>query len=57
MKKFAHLNDDNVVINIFVAESLEIAQQVIPHSVEYTDKNPARIGWIYDGTTYVAPTE
>jgi hypothetical protein len=47
---------DNIVENIIVAESLEIAQTIIQKTcIEYTDENPAGIGWVYDGEKFVAP--
>lgn len=56
MKKFAVIND-NLVINTIIADSKEIAEQCNPGliCVEYTDENPAGIGWLYDGTTLTAP--
>jgi hypothetical protein len=60
-KTFAILIGD-VVSNVIVAESLEIAEAVMnAKCVEYTADNPAQIGWIYDEATenfaYVAPIE
>jgi hypothetical protein len=48
----------NKVSNVFVCESLEMARQIFPNCVEYTEENPARIGWIYDEATnsYFEPT-
>ena len=52
MKTFAVLNGENVVTNIIVCDSLEIAEQVTQCvCVEYTEENPASIGWIYDPAT------
>lgn len=55
MKNFAVLNH-SIVENIIVAESKEIAEQVIGKTcVEYTSDNPAHIGLGYDGTTFEQP--
>jgi hypothetical protein len=58
IKTFADIAG-NKVVNVFVCESLEIAQQIFPNCVEYTNENPARIGWTYDATTntYSEPIE
>ena len=48
MSTFAVLNS-NKVINIIVADTVEIANAVSDaECVEYTETNPAHIGWIYD---------
>lgn len=49
MAKFAIINE-NIVSNTIVADSLEEAS-VIGTAIEYTDSNPADIGWIYDPVT------
>ena len=55
-KKFAVLNENDVVENIIIAETLEIAEQVTKKTcIEYTDENPAGIGWTHDGVNFVAP--
>jgi hypothetical protein len=52
MANFAVLNQTNVVANIIVAETQEIAEDVTKATcIEYTDENPAEIGWIYDPVT------
>lgn len=52
MPNFAVLDGTNVVMNIIVAETLEIAEEVTHEEcVEYTDDNLAEIGWIYDPET------
>jgi hypothetical protein len=49
---------DNKVINIIVADSQEIAEEATGFNcIEYTDKNPAQIGWDYDGSNFNKPTE
>lgn len=53
--KFAVL-ENNVVENIILADTIEIAQQVTGKTcIEYSDTNPAGIGWTYDGEKFVAP--
>lgn len=48
--------EDNKVINIIVADSKEIAEQVTNLTcVEYTSDNPAVIGGTYDGSTFTNP--
>lgn len=48
--------ENNIVTNVIVADSKEIAEEVIGLTcVEYTDKNPAGIGWTYNGSTFTAP--
>jgi hypothetical protein len=55
MPNFAEIKND-VVANIIIAESKEIADMVTGGvCVEYTDENPAYIGWIYDGTNFIQP--
>lgn len=56
MATFAVINQ-GIVTNIIVADTQVIAEAVTGSScVEYTEANPASIGWIYDGTNFVAPT-
>ena len=55
MAYFAVL-DDNLVVNVIEADTLEIAQKVTKaNCVEYTNENPAGIGWTYDGTIFTQP--
>jgi len=57
VSKFAVLVD-NIVENIIVADSKEVAEQATGKTcIEYTEENLTSIGWTYDGTTFVAPTE
>ena len=52
MPNFAII-EDNIVTNIIVAESKAIAEEVTGKiCVEYTDVNPAGIGFIYNETTF-----
>jgi hypothetical protein len=49
---------ENIVENVIVAQSLEIAQEITGNTcIEYTDENPACIGWSYDGITFIPPTD
>ena len=55
MANFAEIKD-GVVTNVIVADTKEIAEQVTGLTcVEYTEENPAGIGWTYDGANFVAP--
>jgi len=48
--------ESGIVTNIIVANTKEIAEQVTGQTcIEYTDENPARIGYTYDGTNFIAP--
>jgi len=48
--------ENNVVINIIVADSVEIAETITNGlCVEYTDNNPASIGWTYADGVFTAP--
>ena len=47
----------NAVTNIIVADTKEIAEAVTNATcVEYTESNPAGIGWTWDGKKFIAPT-
>lgn len=55
MKTFAII-EDQVVVNVIVAESLEIANEVTGDDcVEYTESNLAHIGLSYDGESFEQP--
>jgi hypothetical protein len=55
MANFAIIEND-IVTNVIVADSQEIAQEVTGKTcIEYTEKNPAGIGWSYDGKTFIPP--
>ena len=57
MATFAIIND-NTVENIIVADTKEIAEQVIGKTcIEYTDENPASIGYTYADGVFTAPVE
>jgi hypothetical protein len=48
----------NTVLNVIVADSKADAEQVTNSTcVEYTDVNPAGIGWSYDGKIFTPPVE
>lgn len=55
MANFAVIVDD-VVSNIIVADSKEIAEEVTGRPcIEYTEENPAGIGWTWDGSKFIDP--
>lgn len=54
-KQFAVIENETIV-NTIIADSLEIAESVTGlQCVEYTEENPAAIGWLYDGVSFVEP--
>ena len=56
-KTFAVMSE-NQVTNVIVADTIEIAEAVTNLTcVEYTEANPAGIGWTYDGTNFEPPVE
>jgi hypothetical protein len=55
MANYAVVQNDKVT-NVIVADSKEIAEQVTGLTcVEYTDENPASIGWTYADGVFTAP--
>ena len=47
---------DGIVDNVIVADTKEIAEIVTGLTcIEYTEENPAGIGWSYDGAEFTAP--
>ena len=55
MKKFAVIQN-NIVLNVILADSKEIAEQVTDLTcIEYTDENPAKINDTWDGTNFISP--
>ena len=47
----------NSVVNIIVADTKEVAEAVTNATcIEYTNENPAGIGWTWDGKKFIAPT-
>jgi hypothetical protein len=54
MLTFAVLDANNIVENVIVADSLEIAESVTRTTcIQYDETNPAYIGWKYNGITFV----
>lgn len=56
-KTFAEL-ENNIVINVLIADTLEGAEIATGATcVEYTNENPAAVGWSYDNATgiFTAP--
>jgi hypothetical protein len=44
----------NSVSNVIVADTKEIAEQVTGSvCIEYTEENPAGIGWTHDGINFI----
>lgn len=55
MKNFAVIEDKSV-INVIIADSKEIAEQATGKTcIEYTEENPAGIGWTYENNNFIAP--
>jgi hypothetical protein len=55
MANFAII-EDGKVLNTILADSKAIAEEVTGKTaVEYTDTNPAHIGFGYDGTAFEQP--
>lgn len=55
MSQFAVMNDNNVV-NIIVAESKEVAENITNSAcIEYFDDKPAFIGGTWDGADFIKP--
>jgi hypothetical protein len=49
---------NGVVDNTIVADSLEIAEEATGKTcVEFAEESLVSIGWLYNGTTFVEPTE
>jgi hypothetical protein len=57
MANFAQLDLNNKVINVLVADTKEVVEQITQSTcIEYTDENPAYIDWTWDGTNFISPT-
>jgi hypothetical protein len=57
MAMFAVMSGDKV-INTIIADTKELAREVtFSICIEYTEQNPAAIGWTYNGSTFEEPTE
>ena len=53
--KFAVMSN-NLVANIIVADTLEIAEEVTGQTcIVYTDEAPVGINWTYDGVNFINP--
>jgi hypothetical protein len=55
VKMFATLDENNIVVDLCVAESFEKAQEMQPQKthIEMTlDNSPATIGYYYDGSLF-----
>jgi hypothetical protein len=56
MKTFAVLNNENVVINTIVADTLEIAETATGAvCIEFDETNPTGFGQIWDGEKFNSP--
>ena len=56
MSNYAVIENDKVV-NVIVADSKEVAEQVTNFTcIEYTETNPAYIGWNWNGIKFTDPT-
>ena len=51
MSTYAELDTENIVINVIVADAEFVATQTDKTYVEYTNENPAGIGYSYDPDT------
>ena len=55
MANFAHIKD-NKVVNILVADTLEIAQEVTGATcIEYAEGTSVGAGYTWDGTKFIEP--
>lgn len=55
MATFAVIENEKV-INVIIAESKTVAEELTGKvCAEYTNEDPAGIGWTYDGTNFIAP--
>ncbi len=57
MSTYAEINTENIVANVIVADTEFVATQTDKTYVEYTDENPAGIGYTYSPNTglFTAP--
>lgn len=56
MKKFAVLDSSNNVVNIIIAKSKEIAEDITSSiCVQINVDDSVDMGYIYNGTTFAAP--
>ena len=55
MATFAEITN-GVVTNVVAAENIEILKELSDKLfIEYTENNPAGIGWTYDGSIFHQP--
>lgn len=55
MTKYAVINE-NVVVNLILADSVEIAEQVTGHTcIECTDLLNPNIGYLWNGDSFTVP--
>lgn len=48
--------ESNKVTNVIVADTKEVAETVTGLTcIEYTEENPAGIGWTYNGSAFEQP--
>jgi hypothetical protein len=47
--------ENGIVVNVIVGVEDEVVEANQEKYIEYTDENPARIGYTYDGTNFIAP--
>ena len=59
MTTYAEINDDNIVVNVIVADADFVASQTDKTYIEYDETNPAGIGYTYDPETglFTAPPQ
>lgn len=56
MTYFAVLNGNNLVTNTIIADTKENAElATMTTCIEFTAKNPAGIGYTWDGINFLAP--
>lgn len=57
MTTYAEINDNNLVVNVIVADAEFVASQTYKTYVEYDETNPAGIGYTYDADAgvFIAP--
>jgi hypothetical protein len=57
MATYAEINTENIVVNCIIADADFVATQTDKTYVEYTNENPAGIGYTYDSVNdvFVAP--
>ena len=51
MATYAEINTQNIVVDVIVADAEFVATQTDKTYIEYTNENPAGIGYTYDPET------